>query len=165
MNLPAFVMALVFALLSNAVAVSISISAEPMLEFQSDEQAALYLQLTKDHRCLKCQNQNLADSGAGIADDLRREIYERVIAGESGTEISAYLVKSYGDFVLYRPPFKSTTYLLWIGPFVLLIGALWYAYNLSRKSAKNKINTQSNSPNASSLDQAALERAKKLLED
>jgi len=114
---------------------------------------------------LKCQNQNLADSGAGIADDLRREIYERVIAGESGSEISAYLVKSYGDFVLYRPPFKSTTYLLWIGPFVLLFGALWYAYNLSRKAAKRKSNAQSGNTSASSLDQAALERAKKLLED
>lgn len=165
MNLPSFIKALTFAMLSNLLVVFVAIPAEPMLDFQSDEQAALYLQLTKDHRCLKCQNQNLADSGAGIADDLRREIYERVIAGESGAEISAYLVKSYGDFVLYRPPFKSTTYALWIGPFVLLIGALWYAYRLSRKSASRKNTALSNDASTPVSDDAALQRAKKLLDD
>jgi len=165
MKLPSSIITLLFVALSNVLVFSAAVAAEPMLAFQSDEQAALYLQLTKDHRCLKCQNQNLADSGAGIADDLRREIYERVIAGESGDEISAYLVKSYGDFVLYRPPFKSTTYALWIGPFVLLMGALWYAYSLSRKSARSKNAAPAVDTSASESDNVALQRAKKLLDE
>lgn len=112
-------------------------AAESVLDFQTEEQAALYLQLTKDHRCLKCQNQNLADSSAGIAQDLKREIYRQVIAGKSAPDISGYLVSRYGDFVLYRPPFKASTYALWIGPFILLFVALWYAIRISRQSGRH----------------------------
>lgn len=130
-------------------------AAEALLEFETEEQAALYLQLTKDHRCLKCQNQNLADSAAGIAQDLKREIYQRVQKGESGKQISAYLVERYGDFVLYKPPFKASTYVLWIGPFILLFLALWYAVRISRQST-----TQSRVP-----DEQTLLQARKLLDD
>ena len=132
-----------------------SIAAESMLKFDTEEQAALYLELTQSHRCLKCQNQNLADSSAGIAQDLKREIYERVVRGESGAEISDYLVARYGDFVRYKPVFKPTTYALWIGPFLLLIVAILYAVRISRGS---KI--QSNSP-----DNDTLARARELLDD
>jgi len=74
-------------------------------------------------RCLVCQNQTLADSNAELAEDLRREVREQVAKGRSDAEIIEYLVQRYGDFVLYEPPFKATTALLWIGPFALLIGA------------------------------------------
>lgn len=124
------VLSLVFLCLFSTVL----IAADTLLEFENDAQAALYLQLTKDHRCLKCQNQNLADSSAGIAQDLKREIYQRVLLGESASEISGYLVTRYGDFVLYKPPFKPATYALWIGPFVLLFVALWYAIRFSKQS-------------------------------
>ena len=74
-------------------------------------------------RCLVCQNQTLADSNAELAGDLRREVREQVSAGKSDAEIVSFLVQRYGDFVLYEPPFKATTALLWIGPFALLAGA------------------------------------------
>ena len=74
-------------------------------------------------RCLVCQNQTLADSNAELAGDLRRQVREQVNAGRSDGEIVEYLVQRYGDFVLYDPPFKPTTALLWIGPFVLLAAA------------------------------------------
>jgi len=96
-------------------------AAESVLKFANDEQAALYLRLTQEFRCLKCQNQNLADSNADLAQDLRNEIYEAVVSGQGRKEISDYLVARYGDFVLYRPPVKKITYLLWFGPFVLLL--------------------------------------------
>lgn len=80
-------------------------------------------ELEEKLRCLVCQNQTLADSNAELAGDLRRQVREQVAAGRSDDEVIAYLVQRYGDFVLYDPPFKATTLLLWIGPFVLLVGA------------------------------------------
>ena len=80
-------------------------------------------QLEEKLRCLVCQNQTLADSNAELAGDLRRQVREQVAAGRSDQQIIDYLVQRYGDFVLYEPPFKSTTALLWIGPFVLLVAA------------------------------------------
>lgn len=77
--------------------------------------------LTEQLRCLVCQNETLADSKADLAEDLRKEIREQMKAGKSDQEIIAFLTQRYGDFVLYKPPVKSTTYLLWFGPFVLLI--------------------------------------------
>ena len=74
-------------------------------------------------RCLVCQNQTLADSNAELAQDLRLKVREQVAAGRSDDEILDYLVQRYGDFVLYQPPFKATTALLWIGPFALLVAA------------------------------------------
>lgn len=74
-------------------------------------------------RCLVCQNQTLADSNAELAGDLRREVREQVSAGKSDEEIVGFLVQRYGDFVLYEPPFKATTALLWLGPFLLLAAA------------------------------------------
>ncbi len=80
-------------------------------------------QLEEKLRCLVCQNQSLADSGAELAGDLRREVREQVQAGRSDDEIIQFLVQRYGDFVLYEPPFKASTALLWIGPFALLAAA------------------------------------------
>ena len=80
-------------------------------------------QLEEKLRCLVCQNQSLADSNAELAGDLRREVREQVKAGKSDEQIIAFLVQRYGDFVRYEPPFKASTALLWLGPFVLLIAA------------------------------------------
>src|SRR6266851_9808256 len=86
--------------------------------------------LTEQLRCLVCQNETLADSRADLAEDLRREIREQMKAGKSDQEIIAFLTQRYGDFVLYKPPVKPTTYLLWFFPFVLLLGGIallyWY---------------------------------------
>jgi cytochrome c-type biogenesis protein CcmH len=71
-------------------------------------------------RCLVCQNETLADSDADLAHDLREEVYEMMKSGKSDQEVIDFLVKRYGDFVLYNPPVKPSTYLIWYGPFVLL---------------------------------------------
>jgi cytochrome c-type biogenesis protein CcmH len=80
--------------------------------------------LAKELRCLVCQNETLADSQADLAQDLRAQIREQMKAGKRDKEIVAYLTQRYGQFVLYRPPVTPTTYLLWFGPFIFLLGGL-----------------------------------------
>jgi cytochrome c-type biogenesis protein CcmH len=93
--------------------------------FDTPAQEARYRKLTSELRCLVCQNQNLADSNAELAVDMRRKTYEMVTAGNSEKEIIDFMVARYGDFVMYRPPLKSTTMFLWFGPLlVLIIGAV-----------------------------------------
>jgi cytochrome c-type biogenesis protein CcmH len=86
------------------------------------------MNLSQELRCLVCQNETLADSRADLAVDLRREIREQMKAGKSDKEIIAFLTARYGDFVLYRPPVRPITYLLWFGPFVLLFVGLLVLY-------------------------------------
>ncbi len=88
--------------------------------FDNPENEARYKQLIEELRCLVCQNQNLADSNASLARDMRRLTYEMVREGKSKQEVAAFMVQRYGDFVLYRPPFRRSTALLWIGPFIIL---------------------------------------------
>src|SRR6266478_6440478 len=85
--------------------------------------------LTEQLRCLVCQNETLADSRADLAEDLRKQIREQMKAGKSDQEILAFLTQRYGDFVLYKPPVKATTYLLWFGPFILLIAGTGVLYH------------------------------------
>jgi cytochrome c-type biogenesis protein CcmH len=82
------------------------------------------MKLSRELRCLVCQNETLADSRADLAEDLRNQIREQMKAGKSDKEIITYLTDRYGKFVLYRPPVDPTTYLLWFGPFVLLVTGL-----------------------------------------
>ena len=91
--------------------------------------------LAVELRCLVCQNQTLADSSAPLAEDLRREVREMIAKNMSDPEIIEFLVSRYGDFVLYRPPLKATTTLLWVGPFVLMaIGVTALVMTLRRRS-------------------------------
>jgi cytochrome c-type biogenesis protein CcmH len=95
-------------------------------------------------RCLVCQNQSLADSDAELAHDLRAEVYEMVQDGKSDQEIIKFLVARYGDFVLYNPPMKPSTYLLWFGPFALLLLAgvlLFRAVRRQKQAASVEIST------------------------
>jgi cytochrome c-type biogenesis protein CcmH len=92
-------------------------AADPVLE-------ARVIKLTKELRCLVCQNETLADSRADLAVDLRDQIREQMRAGKSDQEIITYLTNRYGKFILYNPPVDPTTYLLWFGPFVLLLAGL-----------------------------------------
>src|ERR1041384_5698479 len=91
--------------------------------------------LSKELRCLQCQNQTLADSPAGLAADLRREIRVQMKAGKSDQEIIAFLTQRYGDFILYKPRVTFTTYLLWFGPFVLLLAGLYVLFRYIRQRA------------------------------
>jgi len=120
-------------MLSLCLALSTQLhSAESLTTFENEDQSVLYSKLLQEFRCLKCQNQNLADSHADLAKDLRNEIYQKVVAGQGQQEISDYLVARYGDFVLYRPPVKKVTYLLWFGPFILLLLAIIGAVKMIR---------------------------------
>ena len=92
--------------------------AKPMAEDPALEERVM--KLAEELRCLVCQNETLAASQADLAVDLRRQIREQMRQGKSDAEIKEYLTQRYGDFVLYRPPIKATTYLLWFGPFILL---------------------------------------------
>lgn len=94
-------------------------------EFSEPKNEERFHQLTNELRCPKCQNQNISDSDAPLAADLRREVYRMLEDGEPNEEIIDFMVTRYGEFVLYRPRVNETTWLLWYGPFVLLgIGAL-----------------------------------------
>jgi cytochrome c-type biogenesis protein CcmH len=99
---------------------------------------ARYQGLINQLRCLVCQNQTIAESNAPLAQDLRRQVQEMMQAGHSDTEIMRYLTERYGDFVLYRPPIKRTTWLLWAGPFALLALALLTAFLIIRNSRKSR---------------------------
>ncbi|HHL2501617.1 TPA: heme lyase NrfEFG subunit NrfF [Yersinia enterocolitica] len=89
--------------------------------FSSPQNQQQALALAKELRCPQCQNQNLLESTSPIAQDLRLEVYRLVEAGHSSQEIMALMTQRYGDFVLYRPPLRSTTWVLWFGPGVLLV--------------------------------------------
>jgi cytochrome c-type biogenesis protein CcmH len=91
--------------------------------------------LAEELRCLVCQNQTIADSSAPLALDLRNQIREQIAAGASDSQIRDYMVDRYGDFVLYRPPFKATTAVLWAGPFALLLIGIGIAIVVARRRA------------------------------
>ncbi|HUH94397.1 MAG TPA: cytochrome c-type biogenesis protein [Casimicrobiaceae bacterium] len=115
--------------------------------------------LETELRCLVCQNQTLADSNADLAGDLRKEVRELALAGKSDDEIRAYLVARYGDFVLYDPPLKAITSLLWLGPFALLAGGavLWWAV-LRRRARGEGTATGQTDAEAAAHARALLER-------
>src|SRR6266536_5008850 len=110
-----FAVIITFLLIIAGVAV---VRAQPTDDVQLEQRMQA---LTQQLRCLVCRNETLADSPADVAEDLRRQIRDQMKAGKSDQEIIAFLTQRYGDFILYKPPVKSTTYLLWFGPFVLLI--------------------------------------------
>ncbi len=97
------------------------------------QQDARYRALIAELRCLVCQNQSIAESNAPLADDLRRQVESQIIAGKSDREILDYLTARYGDFVLYRPPVKSNTLLLWLAPGLLAIGGVFIAIRVARR--------------------------------
>ncbi|HOP17505.1 MAG: cytochrome c-type biogenesis protein CcmH [Chromatiaceae bacterium] len=105
-------------------ALLLAVSASARVEvhnFEGPEQEARYNKLIAELRCLVCQNQNLADSNAELAVDLRRKTYEMVKQDKSEGEIVDYMVDRYGEFVLYRPRLTNSTLLLWAGPFIILV--------------------------------------------
>ena len=104
--------------------------------FDSPQQQEQFRELIGKLRCLVCQNESLAASQADLAQDLRNEVYKMMRAGKSQDEILDFLVARYGDFVLYDPPLKPSTYVLWFGPFVLIgIGAVFMVRALLQKKA------------------------------
>lgn len=113
--------------------------------------------ISEELRCLVCQNESLAGSRADLAQDLRRELRTLIKANKSDKEIMDYMVSRYGDFVRYRPAFKPVTYLLWVGPFLLLIIALYVLLRMVRRRQNDVV--------APALDPAQREKAQSLLKD
>ncbi len=113
----------------NSADLATPVSSDPELE-------ARVMNLSKDLRCLVCQNESIAESRAPLAVDLRAQVREQLGSGKSESEVLEFLVARYGDFVLYKPPFKATTALLWLGPLLLLLGGVgWLLIRLrSRES-------------------------------
>lgn len=129
--------------------------AKPLAEDPVVEQRLITI--AEELRCLVCQNESLAGSRADLAMDLRREVRTLIKSGKSDAEIKEYLVSRYGDFVLYRPPVKPTTWLLWFGPLLLLIGAVWLLVSTIRR-----IQSQKGTP---VLDAAQRAKAQALLKE
>ncbi|HBM10623.1 cytochrome c-type biogenesis protein CcmH [Pseudomonas sp. Choline-3u-10] len=128
-------------------------------EFKNEAERERYRTLVEELRCPKCQNQNIADSNAPIAMDLRREIYRMLEEGQSNEQIVDYLVARYGDFVLYKPPVNAKTLVLWYGPIVLLvIGFAVLAFILIRRRRA------SDKPASNTLTEAERERLATLLD-
>lgn len=129
--------------LSVVTAVSYAPAAQATIdafEFKNDELRTRYQDLAAVLRCPKCQNQNIIDSDAGIAADLRQQVYRLLNEGYTDEEILDFMVARYGNFVLYEPPMNSLTYLLWFGPFALLLLAGFVVFMLlrgNRKAAKD----------------------------
>lgn len=110
--------------LTLALLLSTTASALEPIDYQSPAEEQRFKSLTAELRCVMCQNQSIADSNAPIAHDLRIEVLKLMREGKTNAQIKQYLVDRYTDFVLYEPPMKKSTWLLWLGPFlILLLGA------------------------------------------
>ena len=133
---------------------ALSQNATQLVEFSTPAQKALFTRLTHELRCLKCQNQTIADSQAGLAEDLRREIREQVLVGSNADQIKEYMVARYGDFVLYRPRLTAKTLLLWASPALLLMLGLVLAWRFTRQSQTHSV----------SVAESDIEKARSLLD-
>lgn len=143
-------------LLSGALIFSLESAAAPIetFKFESAETEKVFHKLSEELRCLVCQNQNIAESNADLAKDLRLEIYTMLSEGKTEDEIVDFMVERYGDYVLYRPPFKPMTWLLWFGPVIVFIFGLIYVVRLMK--------SQSAEVAPDSLSEEEIERIKNL---
>jgi cytochrome c-type biogenesis protein CcmH len=120
-------------LIPGLVASQVAMEQEPLV-FENQQQQDRFNSLTAELRCLVCQNQNLADSDAPLAHDLKKDILEMMQAGNSNNEIKSFLLERYGDFVLYRPPVQGNTLVLWLGPgILLLVGAFVVVFSIRKR--------------------------------
>ncbi len=111
-------------------------------EFSSDENRERYRGLTRELRCPKCQNQDIADSNAPIAQDMRREVHRMVESGQSNAEVVDFMVERFGEFVTYRPKVMPETYLLWYGPWVLVAVGLVAIVAVARSRRQSREKTE-----------------------
>lgn len=105
-------------------------------EFINKQDEQQFKKLVNELRCLVCQNQNLSDSNSELAQDLRKKVYQMIQKGRSSEEIIEFMVARYGDFVLYRPPFKTETLILWLGPFFILLFAVIFLFIFIKNKTK-----------------------------
>jgi len=120
--------------------------------FETEEQQSRYTQLIEDIRCPVCQGQSIGGSNSGLAKDLREKVREMILDGQSDPQIYSYMVERYGDFVVYKPPVNTKTYLLWFAPLFILILSLIFLFRSTKRNTEKTVNLSND-----------LERAKKLL--
>lgn len=130
-QIPGYTLLLLLMIVSSS-----AFSVVELKEFSSDQQRERFHVLVNELRCPKCQNQNLADSNSPIASDLRTEIFRMLQEGKSDQEIVDFLVDRYGDFVLYRPPVKKTTLMLWLVPGLLLLIGVVVIFLVKRRQGR-----------------------------
>jgi cytochrome c-type biogenesis protein CcmH len=123
-----FCIALVLAFSSSSV---LAIDSEP--PFQDPAMQLRYEHLIHEFRCLVCQDETIADSNADLAAQFRRHVHSLVASGKSDADIRAYMVNRYGDFILYKPPVQTSTWLLWFGPFLFLLIAIAVVFMVVRR--------------------------------
>lgn len=114
-----------------------SVWADSLYPFDNAKQQAQFSHLLRELRCLVCQNQDLSDSNAGLAKDLRAQVYDLVKEGQSDSEIINYLTARYGDFILFKPPVKSLTAILWFGPVIFLMLGFFIFWRTCLKRSKS----------------------------
>lgn len=130
-----------YILLLSALTCSTMSNAAPIetFKFDSAEKEKVFHKLSEELRCLVCQNQNIAESNADLAKDLRLEIYTMLSQGKTEEEIVDFMVQRYGDYVLYRPPFRPMTWLLWFGPvLVFVFGLIFVVRFMKSQAAENE---------------------------
>jgi cytochrome c-type biogenesis protein CcmH len=104
-------------------------------EFDNPEQKALYQQMASELRCVVCQNQNILESNAPLAQDLRKQLYQMIRYQQADEkQIIEFMVQRYGDFVLYRPPFQANTLILWVAPFLMLLFSVYWVVSYVRQT-------------------------------
>ena len=133
--------------------------------FDTPTQQERYIYLTKTLRCPKCQNQDIADSNAPIAADLRRELHRMLLEGKTNDEVVQYMVDRYGEFVVYLPRFDRSTWLLWLGPFGLVIFGVIIVVNLSRRRPSSIAGASTAGDSESILSAEESEKLKRLLSE
>ena len=121
--------------LLSLCAASLRVAAEASPSAEDPALEARVTRVAEELRCLVCQNQTIADSNADLAKDLRREVRQMLEQGRSEAEVREFMVARYGDFILYRPPLRTSTLLLWLGPFALLCVAIWVHRRIVRDRA------------------------------
>ena len=104
--------------------------------FETETKELLFYSLLTELRCPKCQSSNLSGSNSPISNDLKREVYELVLEGNSSEQIKSHLVKRYGNFIIYNPPVEPTTYVLWFGPFILVFIASLIIFFIRKRASK-----------------------------
>jgi len=130
--------ATVFALIACVIVAPGAWAIDP-LPFKDRAQEVRFQNLTKQLRCLVCQNESLADSTADLAKDLRHDVFRQMQAGKSDEQIKAWLTARYSDYVLYDPPLKPGTWLLWFSPFVLVLIGAFIVWRILRRRATNQL--------------------------
>ncbi len=121
-------------------------------DFETIDQQSRYTQLIENIRCPVCQGQSIGGSNSGLSKDLREKVYEMILDGKSDADIYSYMVERYGDFVVYKPPLNTKTFLLWFAPVLVMILSLLFLFRSTRQNIEKKVSISND-----------LEKAKKLL--